>query len=1589
MKTIFESKPQNFISVIVPVLNEVKNVKILNRFLKIALRSHRYKFEIIYIDDHSTDGTYEYLTKIADFKEVFVYKKQGRRGKSFSLVEGFSYARGDILAMIDADLQYPVTALIDMIKLIRSGSDVVVANRKKIQTSFIRKIASKGFKNLFGKILFGLQTDIQSGLKVFTKRAYEAVFFQPQTPWTFDLEFLYRVNSAGFIISDFDITFGARQNGNSKVSFIRQTLEIGSNALMVRAKKLNPVIIPPKKEGSMIGAGVGHKKRQFITHTTLPLHKTAFHTFITHQIIIMSSLLLMLAAGLFLDALLAVQILLTIVSVVYFTDTIFNFFVIWRSLTRNVELRVTSSQLNNINDHTLPVYSILCPLYKESKILPQFLDAINKLNWPKEKLEVLLLLEEDDRETIKAINKMRLPSYIRPVIVPYSEPKTKPKACNYGLNLAKGEYIVIYDAEDIPEPNQLKIAYYSFKKSDEKMVCLQAKLNYYNPKQNLLTRFFTAEYSLWFDLTLPGFQSLNTSLPLGGTSNHFKTDLLLKLQGWDTFNVTEDADLGIRLFKEGYKSAIIDSTTLEEANSDLHNWVRQRSRWIKGYLQSYLVHTRDIIRYSKENRLHAFYMQLIIGTKLIFIFLNPLLWVTTISYFLFYKYVGQTIEALYLPPAFYLGTVSLVFGNFLFFYYYMIGIAKKGQWELMKSTIFIPIYWIFISIAGWIAVYQLIVKPYYWEKTIHGLHLVKKKGEIDEEIETEDEVYEIPIVKQPRRFIPVSYVLQFVAEFVDTYKTHIASGKFLWMAKAGAHVLNLLFNILLFRDVNVPLQAVSVISLLSSFLYLISIPMNALEEASIYRIAVVGKKYGIYAAYEFWGNLRRRLTVLSMILTIIWVLLSPMMRYFFRLDSIWSFILFAPVLIVALGYAVDRGYLRGRLHFGRIGLLMILEPLLKIGIAFGLISLSALDLVYSSIPYSFVIIYFLGIFLMFRVPKAKQTNIRKDITSFPGSFFAVSFISHFTNIAFLSLDILLAKHFLSPVDAGKYALISLVGKMVYLLGGLTWPLVFPLFSKYRDKKAESRKILSLSVLSTAALAGIGVIFLGLLSNISLPVLLGSRAEIILPYALPFAASASCFAVARVFTMYYTARNQYASQMLSILMVFVQIALISTSHESLIQFIQMMSFIGFIYLGFVLFLHINSGFIGTIEESIKRLVKSVRRIDSQRKLPDRRPAILIFNWRDIKHAWAGGAEVYVHEIAKRWVKQGLNVTVFSGFDNKSAMDDVKDGVKMIRRGGKYTVYFWAFVYYIFVLRKKHDVIVDCENGIPFFTPFYSNKPVFLLIYHVHQDVFKQYLPWPIAKTAAFLESKLMPYVYRSKQIITISESSKKAILKLGHFKSENIQIIHCGIDSKNFNPQPKTIYPSFIYLGRLKFHKNIDVAVKAFGRILNHYPKAVLNIVGEGEDESRLRSLVKSLNITNSVNFYGRVTESVKYKLLSESWVMLQPSGVEGWGITVIEANGSGTPVIASDVSGLRDSVVNNETGLLVEVRNVKQLGLAMDYILSNKLKRELYIKNALVWSKNFTWDKSADMFLGIISEALSPVVISGDYQGILALNKTS
>lgn len=461
-----------------------------------------------------------------------------------------------------------------------------------------------------------------------------------------------------------------------------------------------------------------------VHHSALHHHESAFTSLLGSQKIFIVLMVLPLIIAFYLNWHLTLMWFIAVITVLYFSDLLFNMFLIYRSFSKSPEISITDEEIQNTDPKEWEMYTVFCPLYKEWEVLPQFVTAMSRLDYPKDKLQVMLLLEEDDTESIKHITNYNLPSNFEIVVVPHSLPKTKPKALNYGLNFAKGRYVVIYDAEDVPEPLQLKKVILAYKKADPKTICIQAKLNFYNPHQNILTRVFTAEYALWFDLVLTGLQSIQAPLPLGGTSNHFKREDLHLLKGWDSFNVTEDCDLGIRLSKNGYLTAVVDSTTLEEANSSLGNWMNQRTRWIKGYIQTYFVHTRNLFAFFQSTRkINFITFHLIVGGKILSMLINPLMWIITISYFAFRATLGPVIESFYPMPVLYMAVFSLVIGNFLYMYYYMIGCAKREYDDIIKYVLFVPFYWLAMSLAAFKAIYEVIVKPHYWFKTKHGLHL--------------------------------------------------------------------------------------------------------------------------------------------------------------------------------------------------------------------------------------------------------------------------------------------------------------------------------------------------------------------------------------------------------------------------------------------------------------------------------------------------------------------------------------------------------------------------------------------------------------------------------------------------------------------------------------------------------------------------------------------------------------------------------------------------------------------------------------------------------------------------------------------------
>lgn len=413
------------------------------------------------------------------------------------------------------------------------------------------------------------------------------------------------------------------------------------------------------------------------------------------------------------------RLLMALVNVGFFAHVAFRFITSLAGAWWEHLEPVTQEEVRLLPEAELPTYTVLVPLYREARVVPGLLSHLVTLDYPASKLEVLLLVEEDDHETLVAVRAAKPPAYFTVVTVPPGQPRTKPKALNVGLLFARGEFLVIYDAEDRFERDQLRKAVAAFRKGPERLTCVQAALNYYNREENTLTRLFAMEYAQWFDYLLPGLFRLGLPIPLGGTSNHFRTERLRQLGGWDPFNVTEDADLGLRMAGRGFTVAVLNSTTWEEAPHHLAAWIRQRSRWIKGYMQTALVHGRNPWRLWRAAGLRGVvgWALPVAGSPISFL-AAPILW----ALYLVWLATGTRALDPFLPvPILYVSLFNLLLGNGMLVYLNTLAVFKRQWFRLLPYTLLTPLYWTLHSVAAYRALLELVRRPFHWEKTEHGI----------------------------------------------------------------------------------------------------------------------------------------------------------------------------------------------------------------------------------------------------------------------------------------------------------------------------------------------------------------------------------------------------------------------------------------------------------------------------------------------------------------------------------------------------------------------------------------------------------------------------------------------------------------------------------------------------------------------------------------------------------------------------------------------------------------------------------------------------------------------------------------------------
>ncbi len=365
-------------------------------------------------------------------------------------------------------------------------------------------------------------------------------------------------------------------------------------------------------------------------------------------------------------------------------------------------------------------------------------------------------------------------------------------------------------------------------------------------------------------------------------------------------------------------------------------------------------------------------------------------------------------------------------------------------------------------------------------------------------------------------------------------------------------------------------------------------------------------------------------------------------------------------------------------------------------------------------------------------------------------------------------------------------------------------------------------------------------------------------------------------------------------------------------------------------------------------------------------------ILVFNWQDITNPLAGGAEVHLHEVFERLAVRGHEVTLFCHHFDDAPREEMRNGIRIIRKGGRFLFNFHVFFEYIRRFRKEgYDVVIDDVNKIPFYTPLYVREPVQGVTHHLFgKSIFLETI-FPLA-AYVYLAERLIKPVYRNIHFIIGSPSTANEYLEWG-FPKDQVSVVNYCVNKDIYYSDESNIYDinHIAYFGRLKKYKSVDHVIRAMDRLRNEYPELHLDIIGDGDDKQRLEDLTTELQLNDRITFHGFIDEDQKAPMLQKTNFVVNTSSKEGWGLTVVEANACGAPVVAANVPGLRDSVVDGETGQLYEFGNIDDLIAKMKVFLDSPETRNTFRERALEWAAKFDWEVAASQTMALIEQTIS------------------
>lgn len=715
-----ERAGENLVSVIVPAAKDMHWLPGCFERVSHAFEGTEYEYEVIVIDDRSNDGSAEYVRSMGGVMPVRFLVKRGAKGRASSIKEAADEARGSRIVLLDPDLVFERDEFLAMLRTLDTVH-VAVAERSKYPF-FAYKVFSRLYRWIFSHMLLSVHADVRSGLKMFRHTLLESLRFDPHFDprLGFDALLLFHARSQGLAIESVRMAYTRPMfhHGVWDSVLSRTTLAMGIVTLGFSrsARALFPFLYPPQPQEYFEAGFTNINDYLFLApeqsakgHLTREVYFLIFYVFfiIIGYFWIIYALTEKNFAWLFFFH----------IAVIQFTLIVFKVYVV--SITFRLPPQPPKA-LSDEDKKNLPVISVILPVYKEKEVLPQLCQRMADMDYPPDKLDLIFIFESGDDETINAFTQMDKPAHFKGLVSPDVQPKTKPKALNVALRETKGEFLVIFDAETLPETDQFMKAMAAFTYSPH-LDYVHCRIDVYNANVNWLTKMYTAEFAFFYNFFLPGLATVKSPTPISGHSVYFRREQLIKVGGWDAYNLAEDCDIGIRMFRNGYKNAsVLDSASWEQSTTRLGDWIKQRTRWMQGFVQTSMVNLRFPALLWKDlgglRNVFMFMFHVPGG-----VFLNGLNLVQWMMLVFWYATNDPIMQTIFTDVLLYLSVLSFFLANLMFTYFNLLGLYYRKYYSFVGLALLSPFYWLLLSYATLRSILRFFRQESTWDKTNHPL----------------------------------------------------------------------------------------------------------------------------------------------------------------------------------------------------------------------------------------------------------------------------------------------------------------------------------------------------------------------------------------------------------------------------------------------------------------------------------------------------------------------------------------------------------------------------------------------------------------------------------------------------------------------------------------------------------------------------------------------------------------------------------------------------------------------------------------------------------------------------------------------------